>query len=241
VNERLDKILASYFKTSRSDVKKQCKKQCIKVNGTLIKSLEMRVDPDIDEITVDGKIIFFQKYIYLMMNKPKGVISASEDKEAKTVIDLVPENLKRQGLFPAGRLDADTTGFILITNDGDFAHRILSPKNHIEKTYYALLEKPLTDEDIEHFLRGVELKDGTICLEAKVRMIETNKAEVIIHEGKYHQIKRMFSALGNKVLELERVSMGNLKLDSNLRLGETREITQEELLLVEKKPDICIR
>ena len=233
--ERLDKILSSFYSLSRADTKKIMKKQCVRVNGKVVKSLDERVDPDKDEITVDGKKIVFKKYIYIMVNKPEGVISASNDTKDRTVVDLVPDELYRDGLFPAGRLDKDTTGFVLLTDDGDFAHRILSPKNHIEKTYHALLERPLTEKDIEHFLSGVELKDGTLCLEAKVRMLEGNTAEVIIHEGKYHQVKRMFAALGNKVLALRRVKMGNLELDPSLGDGECRELTQEELKLIEHR------
>lgn len=233
--ERLDKILSSFYSLSRADTKKIMKKQCVRVNGKVVKSLDERVDPDKDEITVDGKKIVFKKYIYIMVNKPEGVISASNDTKDRTVVDLVPDELYREGLFPAGRLDKDTTGFVLLTDDGDFAHRILSPKNHIEKTYHALLERPLTEKDIEHFLSGVELKDGTLCLEAKVRMLEGNTAEVIIHEGKYHQVKRMFAALGNKVVALRRVKMGNLELDPSLGDGECREITQEELKLIEHR------
>lgn len=233
--ERLDKILSSYFSLSRADTKKMMKKQCIKVNGEAVKAPDIKVDPEKDKITVDGKEVIFKKHIYIMMNKPKGVISASDDKKTETVVDLVPDELYRDGLFPAGRLDKDTTGFVLLTDDGDFAHRILSPKNHVEKTYLALLEKPLTQSDIEHFLSGVELKDGTLCLEAKVRMKEGNTAEVIIHEGKYHQVKRMFAALGNRVLELRRVKIGSLSLDEALGEGECREITKEELLLITQK------
>ena len=234
--ERLDKVLSSFYSLSRADTKKLMKKACVKVNSELVRSLDMKVEPEKDEITVDGEKIIFKKHIYIMMNKPKGVISASNDTKTRTVIDLVPENLYRDGLFPAGRLDGDTTGFVLITDDGDFAHRILSPKNHIEKTYHALLEHRLTQEDINCFLSGVELKDGTMCLEAKVRMLEGNTAEVIIHEGKYHQVKRMFAALSNRVLELKRVKMGNLPLDETLGEGECREITDEELKMIERKP-----
>lgn len=233
--ERLDKVLSSFYSLSRADTKKLMKKQCVKVNGVVTKSLDIKVDPDKDDITVDGQKIVFKKYIYIMMNKPEGVISASDDKSAKTVVDLVPDELYRDGLFPAGRLDKDTTGFVLLTDDGDFAHRILSPKNHIEKTYHAVLERKLSEKDIEHFLSGVELKDGTLCLEAKVRMLEGTTAEVIIHEGKYHQVKRMFAALGNKVIALRRVKMGNLPLDENLPEGDCREITSEELKLIEQR------
>ena len=167
-----------------------------------------------------------------MLNKPKGVVSATDDKMHKTVLDLVPDNLKRPGLFPAGRLDADTTGFVLLTDDGDFAHRILSPKNHIEKTYIATLEKTLTEEDISAFAAGITLSDGYECLPAAVKLVGQAVAEVKICEGKYHQIKRMFAVRGNRVVELKRVKMGGLSLDIALEPGKMRELTQDELLKI---------
>ncbi|MBQ1967188.1 MAG: pseudouridine synthase, partial [Clostridia bacterium] len=197
-----------------------------------------KVDADKSVISVDGKALNYKKNIYIMLNKPQGVISASNDKTQKTVVDLVPPELYRDGLFPAGRLDGDTVGFVLITDDGDFAHRILSPKNHIMKTYHATLRSPLTEEDISAFKNGIELSDGTLCLEAEVRMLEKTDepiAEVKICEGKYHQVKRMFAALGNKVLYLKRVRMGGLDLDESLEEGQCREITAEELLLLSEK------
>lgn len=233
--ERLDKILSLALQISRTDVKKLMKKQSVTVNGEGVKSGEMKINPETDEIRINGTVVSYQKYIYIMMNKPEGVISASNDRSQETVVDLVPEDLRRDGLFPAGRLDADTTGFVLITDDGDFAHRILSPKNHVEKTYHARLAQRLTEGDIEKFLGGVELKDGTLCLEAKLSVIEdsdTPLVEVIIHEGKYHQVKRMFAALGNRVIELRRVKIGGLSLDEGLGEGECREITKEEIRLI---------
>lgn len=233
--ERLDKILSSALKISRADVKKLMKKQSVTVNGASVKSGEMKIDPDTDEIRLNGRDVVYQKNIYLMMNKPEGVISASNDRSQETVVDLVPEEYRRDGLFPAGRLDADTTGFVLITDDGDFAHRILSPKNHVEKTYHARLAQRLSDGDIERFLSGIELKDGTLCLEARLRVIEdgeTPLVEVVIHEGKYHQVKRMFAALGNRVVQLRRIKIGGLSLDGTLAEGECREITREEIRLI---------
>lgn len=230
--ERIDKILAAALKLSRTDVKKLMKKQRVTVGDERVTDPNVKVNTCTDEIAINGKPIVYQKHIYIMLNKPKGVVSASTDRDAKTVVDLVPENLKRSGLFPAGRLDADTTGFVLITDDGDFAHRILSPKNHVEKTYIALLEKEISDGDIEKFKLGVELKDGTLCLESKLERIGERTVKVVIHEGKYHQVKRMFAALGNHVIELRRVQMGNLKLDESLKEGECREITDAELEMI---------
>ncbi len=235
--ERLDKIIASQGKYSRSEVKKLVKAGLVKVNGNIVKSSDIKCDVNSDEIVVDGVSLNYKKHIYIMLNKPKGVISATEDASQKTVIDLVPIELKRAGLFPAGRLDGDTTGFVLITDDGDFAHRILSPKNHIMKTYHATLQRPLSDEDIVKFKEGLTLGDGTKCLEAHVRMLpgQENVAEVIICEGKYHQVKRMFASLGNKVLELRRVKMGKLPLDESLSEGECKELTDIEVELIQSK------
>lgn len=233
--ERLDKLIASQGKLSRSDVKKMVKSGRVTVDGAVPKSADIKVDAEKSVIALDGKELCYKKHIYIMLNKPQGVISASNDKTQKTVVDLVPAELYRDGLFPAGRLDGDTVGFVLITDDGDFAHRILSPKNHIMKTYHATLRAPLTDEDIEHFKKGVELSDGTLCLEAEVRMLSDTEdpiAEVKICEGKYHQVKRMFAALGNKVVYLKRVKMGQLDLDPALAEGQCRELTDYELTLI---------
>ncbi len=232
--ERLDKVIASQGKYSRSEVRKMAKSGFITVNGEKVKSANIKVDTEKDIIAVDGEVISYKKHIYIMLNKPQGVVSATDDPVHKTVIDLVPPSLFRQGLFPAGRLDGDTTGFVLITDDGDFAHRILSPKNHIIKTYHATLDHCLTEEDILNFTAGIELRDGTLCLEAQVKMLSTEPpvAEVKIHEGKYHQVKRMFAALGNRVIMLRRVKMGGLALDESLSEGECREITDEELKLI---------
>ena len=232
------KHIFNIYECSRSDVKKMVKSGRVSVDGAVVKSADIKVDADKSVISVDGKALNYKKKIYIMLNKPQGVISASNDKTQKTVVDLVPPELYRDGLFPAGRLDGDTVGFVLITDDGDFAHRILSPKNHIMKTYHATLRSPLTEEDISAFKNGIELSDGTLCLEAEVRMLEKTDepiAEVKICEGKYHQVKRMFAALGNKVLYLKRVRMGGLDLDESLEEGQCREITAEELLLLSEK------
>lgn len=235
IMERLDKIIASQGKFSRSEVKKLVKSGRITVDGKLPKSSDIKLSPDECDIRIDGESLNYKKHIYIMLNKPQGVISASNDREQQTVIDLVPKDLFREGLFPAGRLDGDTTGFVLITDDGDFAHRILSPKNHIMKTYHATLRDELTEDDIIRFKEGLTLGDGTECLEAHVRVLESgdiNLAEIKICEGKYHQVKRMFASIGNKVLELRRVKMGGLDLDESLREGECREITDKELKMI---------
>ena len=229
--ERLDKIIASQGKHSRSEVRKLVRDGRITVNGAVVKKSDVKVN-ETDEITVDGVGLCYRKHIYIMLNKPQGVISATEDRTQKTVLDLVPPELYRNGLFPAGRLDGDTTGFVRLTDDGDFAHRILSPKNHIMKTYHATLRDPLSEEDIERFKTGLTLGDGTVCLEAHVRVIsegEETVAEIKICEGKYHQVKRMFASIGNKVLRLRRVKMGALALDETLAEGECRELEAHEV------------
>ena len=235
--ERIDKIIASQGQYSRSDVKKLVKQGRVTLDGAAVKSSDIKADPEKAVIAIDGRVLGYKKHLYIMLNKPKGVISATEDPTQPTVIDLVPKELRREGLFPAGRLDGDTTGFVLITDDGDFAHRILSPKNHIMKTYIATLQRELTEADIEAFRNGIELKDGTLCLEAQVSAVAGTvpMAQVKICEGKYHQVKRMFAALGNKVLELRRIKMGELSLDEKLSEGQCRELTGEELMLIEKR------
>ena len=235
--ERIDKIISSQGQYSRSEVKKLIKGGRITLNGRVLKSSDEKADPDSCVIAIDGKPLGYKKHIYIMLNKPQGIVSATDDRDHKTVIDLVPKELKRAGLFPAGRLDGDTVGFVLITDDGDFAHRILSPKNHIMKTYHATLQRPVTQADIDAFRNGIELKDGTLCLEAQVKPLDSDEpmAEIKICEGKYHQVKRMFAALGNKVVYLKRVKMGELCLDESLEEGQCREITAEELELITKK------
>lgn len=235
--ERLDKIIASQGQYSRSEVKKLIKGGRITVDGKAVKSSDIKLDPYTAEIKIDGSVLEYKKHIYIMLNKPQGVISATEDASQKTVIDLVPKEMRREGLFPAGRLDGDTVGFVLITDDGDFAHRILSPKNHIMKTYVATLQRPVTDEDILSFKNGIELRDGTLCLEAQVTPLDGRvpMAQIKICEGKYHQVKRMFAALGNKVLQLKRIKMGGLFLDESLKEGQCREITLDELKKLESE------
>lgn len=235
--ERLDKIIASQGQYSRSEVKKLVKGGRITLDGKTVKSSDVKLDPYSAEIRIDGALLDYKKHIYIMLNKPKGVVSATEDASQRTVIDLVPRELYRDGLFPAGRLDADTVGFVLITDDGDFAHEILSPKNHIMKTYVAALQREITKDDILAFKNGVELKDGTVCLEGELTPLDGSvpMAQIKICEGKYHQVKRMFAALGNRVLELKRTKMGELSLDESLLEGQAREITEAELALIRER------
>lgn len=236
--ERLDKILASQGALSRKEVKDMIKKGRIQLNGTVVKDSSVKVDENKDTVSVDGVVLVLKKHIYIMLNKPQGVVSASDSEKDETVVDLVPEELYRKGLFPAGRLDKDTTGFVLITDDGDFAHRILSPKNHIFKTYIAGLEHSLSDDDIKSLENGITLGDGTVLKEAKIEIIKDGDkpfVKIMICEGKYHQVKRMFAATGNKVVSLHRSKMGGLELDKSLEPGECREISPEELALITAK------
>lgn len=231
--ERIDKIVSVSLGVSRNDARALIRKGTVSANGEKVKNISEKYDEKTAVITCDGKRLNYEKFVYIMMNKPKGVISASEGKNEKTVVDILPDDMKRKNLFPAGRLDKDTTGFMLITDDGDFAHKILSPKNHIPKTYIATLDKPFDEKVTEAFNQGVELKDA-VCLEAEIEPFDGDftKAVVTIKQGMYHQIKRMFGKFGIEVVELERVKMGDLPLDKSLSLGQCRYLSREELDLI---------
>ena len=230
--ERLDKIISTQTSYSRKDIKKLCRSGDIYVNGQVCRNSDVKVDPQNTEIIVCGEKIEYKRYVYYMMNKPKGVLSASNDKNAPTVIDLVPENLYRKNLFPAGRLDKDTTGLLIITDDGDFAHRMLSPNKKVYKHYIATVDKELDESVKIEFENGIVLSDGTVCQKAFFEKISPCVARVQICEGKFHQVKKMFSACSYIVEELRRVQIGSLKLDENLQEGQTRELTENEKLLI---------
>ena len=235
--QRLDKLIASQGRFSRREVQELIKNGAVKVNGITVRDRGAKSDDEKDIICVNGEQLDFQRFVYIMLNKPKGVVSATNDKNEKTVIDLVPKEFKGRNLFPAGRLDITTTGFVLVTDDGDFAHRILSPKNHIEKTYEARLAESVTEGQLEAVRNGIGLKDGTKCLPAMVTVLadgEKPLVEIKICEGKYHQIKRMFAAAGNGVIELKRTQMGGLTLDPNLKEGECRLLDAHEVQKIEK-------
>ncbi len=234
---RLDKILATQSTDSRKDVKQLIKKGVVTINGVVAKSGKEKVDIDVDIVKISGEIIMLKKHIYIMMNKPKGVVSATEDEKFSTVIDILPEKLKRKGLFPAGRLDKDTTGFMLITDDGEFAHNMLSPRHHVDKTYTAVLDKYPEKEIEAEFLKGVKIGADEICKPAKLIFLDKiiPKVQVVISEGMYHQIKRMFAVYGYTVVELKREKIGKLALDSKLAEGDSREITDAELALIFNK------
>ncbi len=227
--ERLDKVLATGA-LSRKEVKTLVRKGRVLVNGQPAVSSDIKIDPETADICVDSEPFSYKRYVYIMLNKPAGVVSASNSGREKTVVDLVPETLQRSGLFPAGRLDKDTTGFVLLTDDGAFAHRILSPKNHIQKTYLATLSQCPDEESLNQLREGLTLRDGTKLLPAIVERMPKSETQVCIKicEGKYHQIKRMFAAVGNPVTALHRTHMGDLELDAALSPGQCREISQEE-------------
>lgn len=234
--KRLDKLIALNCNVSRKDARKLIKESAVTVNSRVCLRAEELVDPEVDDINVKGYNFTAKDHVYIMLNKPQGVISATTDPKKKTVIDIIPDGMKRRSLFPAGRLDRDTTGLLVITDDGAFAHRIMSPAHHVFKTYQAVLSFPIDENDVMKLESGITLGDGTECLPAKVKPFTTADglpaAEIKIREGKYHQVKRMFHALGNNVEQLRRIQIGSLKLDTSLAEGECRELTSEELELI---------
>lgn len=232
--ERLDKLLSNQSTWSRREVRSLVWKGRVKVDGVPVTDPKQKLDPETSQIEVDGKPLPLRPYLYLMLNKPAGVVSASRDGRFSTVVDLVPEGLRRKGLFPVGRLDKNTTGLVILTDDGALAHRVLSPKNHVPKTYLARLNYPVTQEMAEGFSAGVPLADGTVCRPAELVQVEETLAKVTIREGIYHQIKRMFACYGATVLELRRLSMGGLLLDETLEPGQCRELTAGEVALLEQ-------
>lgn len=231
--ERIDKVISTQTGYTRKEVKELIRKKKVLVNGNVINKSDIKIDPKLDKITVDSLNIEVKEYVYLILNKPKGYISATEDRSIPTVLDLVPREYLHRNLFPVGRLDKDTTGLMIITDDGKFAHNILSPQKHVKKVYSVTIDIPITDEMINGFEKGVMLSDG-VCKGATLDKTETNTGVVTLTEGRYHQIKRMFGCFGAKVIELQRIGMGNLKLPNNLEVGQCRELAPEELKQVEE-------
>lgn len=228
---RLDKFLSNMGAGTRSEVKQLLKKNAVMVNGKKEKQSKRQIDPEVDEISVNGEVIAYIDKIYLMLNKPAGYVSAVEDAEHNTVISLI-EQYQYLDLFPVGRLDKDTEGLLLITNDGQFNHDVMSPNKHVSKVYQVQAAQPVTQDDVQRFKEGIELSDGKVK-PAKLEITEDPQIVfVTIHEGRYHQVKRMFHAIDNEVTKLKRVKIGNLKLDDNLLKGEYRELTETELELV---------
>ena len=229
---RLDKLLSDSGRFTRSEARSAIRAGRVRVNGTVVKAPEEKYDGEADAVFVDGEALDCAGARYLMLYKPAGVLSATDDPRQKTVLDLLPEHLKRQGLFPVGRLDKDTTGLLLLTNDGDFAHRVISPKKHVPKRYRAALDGPLDAADITAFADGLVLGDGTRCLPAELEISGACEGTVTVFEGKYHQVKRMFAARGRTVTALHRERIGALQLDAALAPGEFRPLRPEELQAV---------
>ena len=231
---RLDKFLVACAVGSRTEVKNFLKAGRVTVNGKKEKSAKSQINEETDEIRFDGQKLDYEEFVYYMMNKPQGVISATEDPKHKTVLDLLDDYARAKEVFPVGRLDIDTHGLLLLTNDGKLAHALLSPKRHVDKTYLARINGVMTDADVETFAQGVPLKDFT-CQPAKLELVsvDTEKEEslirVTIAEGKFHQVKRMVAYCGKEVVDLQRLTMGTLTLDEDLKRGEWRRLSKEEL------------
>ncbi|MGG5252602.1 pseudouridine synthase [Neobacillus sp. SM06] len=232
---RVDKLLANLGYGSRKEVKQLLKSGQVKINGAVVKDAKEHVDPNKDSVTLHGEVIEYKEFIYLMMNKPPGVLSATEDNRSETVIDLLEIEDQVYEPFPVGRLDKDTEGLLLITNDGKLAHRLLSPKKHVPKTYFAVIDGEVTEEDVRAFQEGVTLDDGYSTKPGELVILKSgirSDIELTITEGKFHQVKRMFEAVGKKVVYLKRITMGPLELDETLELGEYRELTEEEIQIL---------
>lgn len=228
---RLDKYLADMGLGTRSEVKQAVRKGRVQVNGQTVREPEYKTETESDQVWFNGQPAAYREYEYYMLNKPAGVISASEDPRERCVVDLI-ESRKRKDLFPVGRLDKDTEGLLLITNDGGLAHRLLSPKKHVDKVYYARVQGRVTQEDAELFRRGVDIGEKKQTLPAELRILnagEISEIELTIREGKFHQVKRMFHAAGKEVLYLKRLQMGPLRLDESLKPGEYRTLNTQEL------------
>ena len=235
---RLDKLLANMGFGSRKEVKQMLKQKGVTVDGEVVKDASMHVNPDVQDVSVFGERVEYTEFIYLMMNKPPGVISATEDNVDQTVIDLLDPLAQHFKPFPVGRLDKDTEGLLLITNDGQLAHNLLSPKKHVPKNYYAEIDGEVTESDIEAFRQGVELDDGYVTKPGELVILSAgpkSEIELTIQEGKFHQVKRMFESVDKKVTYLKRLSMGSLQLDESLDLGDYRELTEEELNELQNK------
>ena len=231
--ERLDKVLGNLGYGSRKEIKASCKNGEVVVDGEIIKDSATKIDPETAVIEVNGERVMYRKYVYLLLNKPAGVVSATFDNYDETVIDLLNPEYQVFEPFPVGRLDKDTVGLLLLTNDGALNHKLISPKNHVDKVYYAEIDKPVDEKDIASFRKGIVIDDGYKCMPGNLEIISSTEdgSEVLvtIQEGKFHQVKRMFEALDKSVVYLKRVKFGPMELDETLEEGEYRELTQEEI------------
>ena len=231
---RIDRFLGVTGQATRTEAKKLIRSGAVTINGVAVRSADAKLDPEKDRVLFCGREVIYRKYTYILMNKPQGVVSATEDGKDKTVIDLLPDDIRKTDLFPCGRLDKNTLGLMLITDNGDLAHRLLSPKSHVEKKYYFKSKFPVSDEDAQRFENKLVLEDGYETKPAKIRL-EGNRDEGVITlvEGKYHQIKRMLEAINNKITYLERISFGPLTLDTSLERGQWRYLTEDEIAALE--------
>ena len=226
---RLDKFITDTGACSRSQARERIRRGGVLLNGAVVTDPALRIDPLSAEVVMDGQRLGREEHIYVMLHKPAGVLTATRDAHKSTVLDVMPETWKQRGLFPVGRLDKDTTGLLLLTDDGEFAHRVISPKSHVSKIYFARVDGTPTEADAAAFAEGIELKDGTKCLPARLELLGGDKVRVEIYEGKYHQIKRMLGSRRLPVRELHRESIGGLVLDAALAPGEYRLLTAPEL------------
>lgn len=230
---RLDKYLCELNIGSRSQIKTYIRQKLVTVNGDIAMKPEQKIDENKDSIAFRGEVLHYQKYIYYMLNKPRGVVSATQDNTTGTVVDLI-DSPRKSDLFPVGRLDKDTEGLLLLTNDGELAHNMLSPKKHVDKTYLVTIEKTLLYTDITALENGVDIGDDKPTEPAKVEIKDDTHILLTIHEGRFHQVKRMLKAVGNEVLALKRISFGALILDETLAPGESRELTAQEIAFIKK-------
>ena len=229
--ERLDKVVASAGKFSRREVKELVRQGRILVDDIPALSAEQKIDPAAAKIVIDGEAVSYEKYVYLMLHKPAGLLSATEDRREKTVLDLLPPELRKRDLAPVGRLDKDTEGLLLLTDDGELNHRLTSPKYHVDKVYYAEVDGRLEQADAARFAEGIALSDFT-CLPAKLEILTENTCLVTVQEGKFHQVKRMLGVCGKPVIYLKRLSMGALKLEKTLPVGAYRTLTPQEVVFL---------
>lgn len=228
--ERIDKVISEQLAgISRKDARAMIRAGEVAINGRTASDPAQKTDPGLDEITVAGKRLFYREHLYIMLNKPAGVVCATRDRLSETVLGLLPEELRREGLFPAGRLDRDTVGFVLITDDGELAHRILSPRSHVPKRYFVRLSDDIPPGAAERFRAGIEIDGGEMCFPAEMEQTSERECFLTLHEGKYHQVKRMFAALGNSVEYLKRTEIAGIRLDERLSEGECRELAPDEL------------
>lgn len=230
--ERLDKVLVSTGRWSRREARELVRRGRVLVDGRCAASPEEKVDPAAAELRVDGETLVWTKYVYIMLHKPAGVLTATEDSRQPTVLDLLPPEVRRRGVSPVGRLDKDTRGLLLLTDDGDLAHRLLSPRHHVDKVYEARVDGHLEASDAAAFAAGLTLADGLVCLPARLEILGPDRCLVTVQEGKFHQVKRMLEHVGKPVRELKRLSMGPLQLDPALAEGAFRELTAEEIALL---------